>query len=90
MNSDRSAAAVGTPKLTHSIVDNSALSVVTTPDGNRHLFFQEVDGTIRQAFYNGSTQSWLVSRALVISSNARNNTPIASILLPTTLGMSVN
>ena len=62
----------------HGMTENSSFAIVSTSDDNKHLFFQELSGNIRQAFYNTSESSWETSANLVIASNAKNNTPISA------------
>ena len=68
-------------KAKHGIADNSSLSIITTSEGNKHLFFQEQNGVIRQSFYDTMKGSWVSSSNIIVTSNARNNTPIATTWL---------
>ena len=42
------------------------------------MFFQELGGNVRQAFYNVSESSWTTSASFVVTSDAKNNTPISA------------
>ena len=62
----------------HAVVDDSSLAALTTPDGNRHVFFQDNRGMIRQAIYVQSTKSWTARINYVVAMDARNLTPISA------------
>ena len=65
--------------LEHGLIDNSSLSTITMSDGNKRLFFQESGSSVRQAFYNVTTQTWDTSMSYTITPDGRVNTPISAI-----------
>lgn len=64
-------------------MDNTPISAVTLPNNNRHLYFREQTGAIRQAAFSSSAQYWQTTIDARLPENARNNTPIA--VMPTDL-----
>ena len=72
-----------TPRLTDKqILNDTSLAIVILSNGDRRLFFQDLSGSIRQAFYSPATQQWRADVGYVVASNARNHTPIAVIDVP--------
>ena len=69
--------------LSHGVFNDSSFAAVTTPDGTRHVFFQDVNGTIRQLQYSITSHTWLTSLSFVIpnTTDAKQSTPIAAIIL---------
>ena len=45
--------------LTLGALNNTSLAAVTTPDGNRHIFLQDINGTLRHAVYSSAANFWL-------------------------------
>ena len=70
------------------ILDDTSLAAVTSFDGNRHVFFQDTNGSIRHTVYAQSAGSWATAPDLVSisSSPPRNHTPLSAI--PISLGPS--
>ena len=68
--------------LTHGILDDSSFAAVTAPGGDRYVFFQDINGSLRQALYSPTTLSWTADIALIIpgSADARNNTPLSATI----------
>ena len=62
----------------HGLMDSTSLSIVTTSSGDKHLFFQDASGMIRQAFYQASPRSWSASASSILATNVRNNAPISA------------
>ena len=67
-------------KLEHGLASNTSFSIVSTSDGNRHLFFQEQGGNIRQAFYNVSEASWSISAGYIVVTNAKYNANLGAVI----------
>ena len=57
-------------------MDNTPISAVILPNDNRHLYFEDHTGALRQAEYFSQAQSWQTFDVR-LPANARNNTPIA-------------
>lgn len=62
----------------HALSDTS-LAILESKNGDRHLFFQERSGNIRQGIYSASTQKWIASSNSIVATDAKNHTPIAAI-----------
>lgn len=76
-----------TPPLTDKqILNDTSLATVILSNGDRRLFFQDVSGSIRQAFYSPGTQQWRAEVGYVVALDARNHTPIAVIDIPDSRG----
>lgn len=61
-----------------TILEGSSLAVLAPPNGPRRLFFQRRNGNIIQALFQASENKW--NTEVVVSSSARNNTPISAII----------
>jgi hypothetical protein len=70
------------PALKHGVFNDSSFAAVTTSDGTQRVFFQDIDGNIRQAVYSTSTQSWTAAMTFTIpnTTDARPHTPLSAIL----------
>lgn len=78
-----SATASVIPLLTDKrIVDDTSIAVLTLPNGDRHLFFQEHSGLIRQAYYSSTSREWRADSSNVVAANAKNHTPLAAVHSP--------
>ena len=75
--------------LVNGALKDTSLASLLTADGNRHLFFQDVNGTLRRAQFSVATNSWLPSIDFILTlQQPRNHTPISAIQVP--IGMSMN
>ena len=71
------------PPLTRGIANDSSFAAVTQLDGTRHVFFQDINGSIRQAISSraGSAEEWPeVSLDQIIATDARASTPLTGFL----------
>lgn len=68
----------------HRILNESALAAVELPNGDRRVFFQENNGSIRQAVYLESRQKWSAGLKDIVVSDAKIHTPLAAIAVTTT------
>ena len=67
--------------LKHGVVNDSSLAAVITSDGVRHVFFQDTNGTIRQATRAVSSSSiWGSPLNVAVASDARRYTPMSAIV----------
>ena len=66
----------------HGILDDSSFAAVTAAGGNRYVFFQDINGSLRQASYSPTTLSWTAGMDLIIpgSIDARNHTPLSATI----------
>ena len=71
-----------TPLSQKHALSDTTLAVVESNNGDRHLFFQERSGNIRQGIYSASTQKWSAAFDLVVATDAKNHTPIAATRFP--------
>ena len=72
------------PVLTdRRILDDTSMAALVLPNGDRRLFFQDLSGVIRQAFYSAASRQWRADVKYIVASNAKNHTPIAVVVAPT-------
>ena len=60
------------------ILDDTSLAALIIPNGDRHLFFQDNNGSIRHAIRTGSDKQWTISPYLNLSANPKTHTPLAA------------
>ena len=58
--------------------------MVALGDGDKRLLFQEGTGNIREALFTQSANSWTSDINNVVATDARNNTPLAALLVNST------
>ena len=68
----------------HGIYNDSSVSIVALGDGDKRLLFQEETGNIREALFTQSANSWTSDINNVVTTDARNNTPLAAVLVNST------
>ena len=73
---------VAPPLTEKQIINDTSIAAVTLSNGDRRLFFQDLSGAIRQAFYSPATRVWRADINYVVASDARNHTPIAVVDAP--------
>ena len=81
-NSSASASTVSPsqPPLVNGALKDTSLASTSTADGNRHVFFQDINGTLRHAQFSAATNGWLPSiDFLLTEQQPRNHTPISAI-----------
>ena len=72
------------PVLTDKrILDDTSMAALSLPNGDRRLFFQDLSGDIRQAFYSADSSQWRADIKNIVASDAKNHTPIAVVEPPT-------
>ena len=75
-----SPSATSTPTLKHGILNDTSLAAVTSLDGNRHVIFQDFNGSLRHTVYDQAPSSWINEADFVSAGSIpRNNTPLAAI-----------
>ena len=47
------------PTLTRGVANDTVLASVMTSDGNRHVFLQDINGTLRHAVFSSTANLWL-------------------------------
>ncbi|CAF9911040.1 hypothetical protein IMSHALPRED_009905 [Imshaugia aleurites] len=70
--------------LPHGIYNDSSISIVALGDGDQRLLFQEGTGNIREALFTQSANSWTSDINNIVATDARNNTPLAALLVNST------
>ena len=66
------------PVLTNKrILDDTSIAALSLPNGERRLFFQDLSGVIRQAFYSTASRQWRADVNYLVVSDAKNHTPLA-------------
>ena len=69
-----------TPTLKSGILNDTSLAAVTSPDGNRHVFFQDFKGSLRHTVFDQAANSWTNEPDNITTSSApRLHTPLAAI-----------
>ncbi|KAL8922842.1 MAG: hypothetical protein Q9208_004967 [Pyrenodesmia sp. 3 TL-2023] len=66
----------------NAVTNGTALAAVTTPKGNRHVYFQQRTGAIRRAIFAAESKVWEASTNEKLIINAKNNTPLAAVAYP--------
>ena len=61
-----------------TILINTSLAAITLSNNERHLFFQNKEGVIRQAVRSASSDSWVSSPYLNVTSSAKFHTPLTA------------
>ena len=73
-----SATSAPTPK--HGILNDSSITAVTTVEGNKHIFFQDINGSLRHTVFSQFAKSWAdEADFLSTATTPQNHTPIAAI-----------
>lgn len=70
--------------LPHEIFNDSSVAIVALGDGDKRLLFQEGTGSIREALFTQSANIWRSDINNVVATDARNNTPLAALLVNST------
>ena len=60
------------------ILDDTSLAALIIPNGDRHLFFQDNNGSIRRAVRTASDEQWIISPYVNLSANSKKHTPLAA------------
>ena len=70
--------------LEYGVLDDSSFAAVSAQDGSIYVFFQGLNGSLRQVYYSQTTLSWTSSTSQIIPStmDARRNTPLAAVIAP--------
>ena len=76
--------AANSTSLPHGIFNDSSVAVVALGDGDKRLLFQEGTGSIREALFTQSANSWRSDINNVVATDARNNTPLVALLVNST------
>lgn len=67
------------PIFPAQILANTSLAIFSSSNGDRRLFFQDQSANIREAVYTASAREWSTSSNMIVTSDAKNYTPIAAI-----------
>lgn len=66
--------------LTNGVLSDTSLAAITTSEGNRHVFFQDFNQSLRHAVFAQSANTWLNGADYISTSPLpRNLTPIAVV-----------
>ena len=79
MDRNGSTTSAGQPISPSQVLANTSLAIVPSSNGNRRLFFQDQSANIREAVYTASARVWSTSSNIIVTSDAKNYTPIAAI-----------
>ena len=64
---------------TGEILNDSSIAVVTLQNNDRRLFYQNQTGIVKQALYLTAVNHWDAALSFVVTSDARNHTPLAAL-----------
>ena len=68
------------PALPHSIINDTSLAAVTALNGDKHIFFQAANGSLRPTVFGQAASSWATEADFITTGSLpRNNTPIVAI-----------
>ncbi|MCJ1279240.1 hypothetical protein MMC21_007064 [Puttea exsequens] len=70
--------------LPHGIFNDSSIAIVALGTGDKRMLYQENTGNIREAIYTASTKQWVSDVNNIVATNARNDTPLAALLVNST------
>ena len=78
--------------IERGILNDSSFAAIEPPEspGDRHIFFQEDTGNIREAVYTVQDKRWIADLGFVIALDAKNHTPIATVSLDGQVGLPLN
>lgn len=62
------------------ILNDTSIAAHHRPNGDRHLFFQDNTGAVRQAMYSKSLNQWIRTLDLVVTLDAKNHSPLAAVI----------
>lgn len=57
------------------------MAAVSLSTGDKRFFFQDNSGVLREALYTSATKTWAADVGNMVANNAKNNTPIAALLV---------
>lgn len=66
------------PSAAQYILNDTSLAALILPSGDRQLFFQDNDRSIRRAIRTASDKQWTISPYLNLSANPKKYTPLAA------------
>ena len=69
------------PNLTSAaqyILNDTSLAALILASGDRQLFFQDNNGSIRRAIRTASDEQWAISPYLNLSASSKKHTPLAA------------
>ena len=68
------------PVLKHGALNDTSFAAASASNGDRHVFFQDINGTLRHATYIDSFSTWLESVDYIPTvRQPRNRTPLSAI-----------
>lgn len=70
--------------MPHGIKNGRSIAAVALGNGDKRLLYQENTGSIREALYTASTRKWTSDVNNIVVTNARNDTPVAALLVKST------
>ena len=76
------------PSLKTGALNDTSIDAVTTSDGNRHVFFQNINGSIQHVIFSTANQDSIPAADFILTpSPPRNYTPLAVFTI--TIGMDI-
>ena len=59
-----------------TILNDTSLAAAALTNGDRHLFFQGAEGSLRRIVHTAATSQWILDKTPVVISDARHLTPM--------------
>ena len=77
--------------IERGIINDSSFAAIEPPEspGDRHIFFQEDTGNIREDVYTVQDERWISDLGFVIALDAKNHTPLATVSLGEQVGLAL-
>ena len=63
--------------VTPTILNDTSLAAALLTNGDRHLFFQGAEGSLRRVIHTAATSQWILDDTPIVTSDARHLTPMA-------------
>ena len=62
--------------VTQTILNDTSLAAAVLANGDRHLFFQGAEGSLRRIVHTAATSQWILDKSPIVVSGARHLTPM--------------
>ncbi|KAM0804277.1 hypothetical protein BDR22DRAFT_970096 [Usnea florida] len=62
--------------VTQTILNDTSLAAAGLTNGDRHLFFQGAEGSLRRIVHTAATSQWILDKTPILVSGARDLTPM--------------
>ena len=62
--------------VTQTILNDTSLAAAGLTNGDRHLFFQGAEGSLRRIVHTAATSQWILDKTPILVSGVRDLTPM--------------